>query len=82
MSTGNGHGQLPIEVLDARFQDVIDLPPAPRLLRRRPIWPALILFLLTVLSTLSVGAEFALSYAENREPFSGTQDRNESAPLP
>lgn len=71
--SGNGHGQFPVEVLDSRF------PPLPQMSRVSPpkppsIWPALVLFLLTVLSTLSVGAEFALSYAENREPFSGNQD--------
>ena len=72
MST-NDHGQLPVEVLDSRF------PPLPEMPRVSPppppsIWPALILFLLTVLTTLSVGSEFALSYAQNREPFSGDQD--------
>jgi membrane-associated protease RseP (regulator of RpoE activity) len=41
---------------------------------RRPLWPALILFLLTVISTLAVGAEFARSYAANREPFSENED--------
>jgi membrane-associated protease RseP (regulator of RpoE activity) len=74
MSTGNGHGQLPLAVLDARFQDVIDLPPAPRFPRRRSVWPALILFLLTVVSTLAVGSEFAQSYAHNVEPFSGDEN--------
>jgi len=71
--SSNGHGQVPVEVLDMRY------PPMPEIRRvpqRKPptIWPALILFLLTVVSTLSVGTEFALSYAQNREPFSGTQD--------
>jgi membrane-associated protease RseP (regulator of RpoE activity) len=71
--SSNGHGQLPVEILDARF------PPLPEMARVSPpkppsIWPALLLFFLTVLTTLSVGAEFALSYAENREPFSGNQD--------
>jgi membrane-associated protease RseP (regulator of RpoE activity) len=71
--SGNGHGQLPVEVLDSRFPP---LPHIPRVYQPRPpsIWPALLLFFLTVLSTLSVGSEFALSYAENREPFSGNQD--------
>jgi membrane-associated protease RseP (regulator of RpoE activity) len=71
--SGNGHGQLPVEVLDSRFPP---LPQMPRVSPPRPpsIWPALLLFLLTVLTTLSVGSEFALSYAQNREPFSGNQD--------
>jgi membrane-associated protease RseP (regulator of RpoE activity) len=71
--SSNGHSQLPVEVLDTRF------PPLPQMPRVSPpkapsIWPALVLFLLTVVSTLSVGSEFALSYAENREPFSGDQN--------
>jgi hypothetical protein len=74
MSTGNGHNRFPLEVLDARFQDVIDLPPEPPLPRRRLFWLALILFLLTLLSTLAVGSEFALSYAHNVEPFSGDEN--------
>jgi membrane-associated protease RseP (regulator of RpoE activity) len=72
MSEDNGHGRIPVEILDLRFP-----PPAreiPARPARRPIWPALILFLLTVVSTLAVGAEFAASYAQNREPFSGGQD--------
>lgn len=67
---GNGHGRLPLEVLEMRF------PPQPEIERYRPrppaFWPALVLFLLTVVSTLAVGTEFALSYAQNRLPFSST----------
>lgn len=67
---GNGHGRLPLEVLEMRF------PPQAEIQRYRPrppaFWPALVLFLLTVVSTLAVGTEFALSYAQNREPFSST----------
>jgi len=69
--SNNGHP--PVEVLDPQYPPLREMPRVPR--RRPPsIWPALVLFLLTVLSTLSVGTEFALSYAENREPFSGMQD--------
>jgi membrane-associated protease RseP (regulator of RpoE activity) len=70
--SSNGHGQLPVEVLDSRFPALPNLPRVspPRAPR---MWPALLLFLLTVMTTLSAGAEFALSYAENREPFSGNQ---------
>jgi membrane-associated protease RseP (regulator of RpoE activity) len=72
MSEGNGHGRIPVEILDMRFPPQVGyMPPPPK---RRPIWPALILFLLTVISTLAVGAEFAISYAQNREPFSGDQN--------
>ncbi len=72
MSQGNGHNRIPVEVLEMHLPQLVEKP-APRP-RRRPLWPALVLFLLTILSTLSVGAEFAQSYAENREPFSGDQN--------
>jgi membrane-associated protease RseP (regulator of RpoE activity) len=68
MSTGNGHSHVPAEVADFQYP-----PIAEQLLRkprRRPLFTPLILFLLTVISTLAVGAEFSLSYAQNREPFS------------
>src|ERR1019366_3369694 len=72
MSEGNGHGRIPVEILDLRFPPSAGyMPLSPK---RRPIWPALILFLLTVISTLAVGAEFAASYAQNREPFSSDQN--------
>jgi membrane-associated protease RseP (regulator of RpoE activity) len=74
MSEGNGHGRIPVEIIDLQFPRIIDLPPQPPFRTRRPLWPALLLFLLTVLSTLTVGAEFAQSYAQNREPFSGDQN--------
>jgi membrane-associated protease RseP (regulator of RpoE activity) len=66
---GNGLSKLPPELMEVRFPYLAE-PPRPR---KRPLWPALMLFLLTVLSTLAVGAEFAQSYAANREPFSGDQ---------
>lgn len=66
---GNGHSRLPPELMEIRFPDFAGALPRPP--RKRPLWLALILFLLTVLSTLAVGAEFALSYSANREPFSG-----------
>ncbi len=72
MSDGNGHTRTPVEILDIPFQRPMDFPP-PRP-PRDALWPALILFLLTVVSTLAVGAEFGLSYAQNREPFSGYQN--------
>jgi membrane-associated protease RseP (regulator of RpoE activity) len=69
---GNGYNRFPAEVLDAQYAPGADFPWRP--LKRRPLWPALILFLLTALSTLAVGAEFGRAYAENRQPFSGGQD--------
>jgi len=70
---GNGHDRIPVEILDARFPPVGDWRPIPPP-RRRPLWPALILFVLTVISTLAVGSEFARSYAQDEEPFSGDQN--------
>jgi membrane-associated protease RseP (regulator of RpoE activity) len=65
-STGNGDGRLPLEVLDRRFSEVIDLPPPPTpRLAPRPLWPALTLFILTLGMTLAAGAMFALSYAND-----------------
>jgi Zn-dependent protease len=70
---GNGYSRIPVEILDARFPPLADLRPIPSP-RRRPLWPALILFVLTVISTLAVGSEFARSYAQDEEPFSGDQN--------
>src|SRR5579863_2737305 len=72
MSDANGDTRTPYEVLDIHSPSPVDFPP-PRP-PRDPLWPALILFLLTVVSTLAVGVEFGLSYAQNREPFSGDQN--------
>jgi len=70
-TNGNGDGRIPVEILESRFPRTLDLRPAR--VKPRPMWPALLLFLLTVLSTLAVGSEFALSYAQNREPFSADE---------
>ncbi|MFZ3216390.1 MAG: site-2 protease family protein [Candidatus Acidiferrales bacterium] len=73
-STGNGHGRVPVEILDVSFPEVVDLPPPPR--ARAPHhspWPAAILFFLTLMTTLSAGALIATSFAQNLEPFSGDE---------
>ena len=57
-----------------RFPPQAEMPPYRP--HPRPMWPALVLFLLTVISTLAVGTEFAMSYAQNREPFSSTYPLN------
>jgi membrane-associated protease RseP (regulator of RpoE activity) len=68
----NGHSQTPVEILDVNFRPLGETQvTAPT---RLPLWPALILFLLTLISTLAVGSEFAWSYAHNREPFSENAD--------
>ncbi|MGA3292531.1 MAG: site-2 protease family protein [Candidatus Acidiferrales bacterium] len=72
LNAGNGHGRVPAEILQIQFPGRAE--PRALHMRRRPVWPALVLFLLTVLSTLAVGAEFAQSYAQSREPFSGDQN--------
>ncbi len=72
MSDGNGYTRTPVEILDIHSPPLAEFPPPQP--PRDALWPALILFLLTVVSTLAVGAEFGLSYAQNREPFSGYQD--------
>ena len=71
---GNGHARIPVEILDLGYPQVIELPPPPAVRRRRNVWPALILFLVTLVSTLAVGSEFALSYSHNVEPYSGDEN--------
>lgn len=70
---GNGHGRVPVEIMEMHFPPLAETPPPPPP-RRRPVWPALILFILTVISTLAVGVEFSRSYARNEAPFSGDQN--------
>lgn len=70
---GNGASHTPIEVIDPPFREIADVVVAPRPQSRR-LWPALLLFLLTILSTLAAGSEFAISYAKNLPPFSATDD--------
>ena len=68
---GNGHSRTPVEVLDLGYPQIIELPP-PRIVRpRKPLWPAVVLFLVTLVTTLAVGSGFAISYAHNVAPFSG-----------
>lgn len=81
MSNGNGHTHAPADVMDARYPQIIDIPP-PSPPRRRPLWPALILFLLTVISTLAVGSEFARSYAQGVQPFTGEESPFETMIYP
>ncbi len=75
MTFGNGHRGAPLDVIELHFPPFDELPPRRFFRARRgPLWPHVVLFLLTVLSTLAVGSEFAQSYAQNREPFSGDQN--------
>ena len=70
---GNGDSRVPLEVIDPPFREVSDIVVVPRPPRRR-LWPALLLFLFTVLTTLAVGSEFAISYAKNIPPFSANDN--------
>jgi membrane-associated protease RseP (regulator of RpoE activity) len=63
--TGNGDGRLPLEILDGHLTEVIELPPSRVSADRPPLWPALVLFLLTLAMTLAAGAMFAVSYAND-----------------
>lgn len=66
---GNGHTQVPTEILELHFSPLVEAQPRPR--KRRRLWLALLLFCLTVISTLDVGWEFSRSYAQGEQPFSG-----------
>jgi membrane-associated protease RseP (regulator of RpoE activity) len=68
---GNGHGRVPVEVFSAPppaspREGAWVAPPPPQ--RRGGAGLALALFLLTLISTLAVGAQFAMAYAGNRAP--------------
>ena len=69
---GNNGSRVPVDILDVNFRPLSEMRQAR--LKRRPLWPALVLFLLTLISTLAVGSEFARSYARNSEPFSESGD--------
>jgi Zn-dependent protease len=71
MSSTDGYGQTPLEILDVPFTTVGARRPTPP---RKPLWPAMLLFFLTLISTLAIGSEFAMSYMRNQEPFSGDVD--------
>lgn len=80
MASDNGHRRIPVEVIVTRLssspveapQDFARIPPLRELPSRRPrssLGLAVLLFLLTLVSTLAVGAQFALAYASNQAPF-------------
>jgi membrane-associated protease RseP (regulator of RpoE activity) len=72
MSDGNGHSHLPVDIIDLQYPQFVELEPPPP--PKRPIWPAIVLFLLTVLTTLAVGSQLAISYANNQEPFANLEN--------
>jgi membrane-associated protease RseP (regulator of RpoE activity) len=72
MSSGNGQGNLPVQVAPEEF-----VPPRAVIPRRKMPLPynsarslaiAIALFLVTIVSTLAVGAQFALAYAKGQMP--------------
>jgi membrane-associated protease RseP (regulator of RpoE activity) len=73
MPNGNGHGRPELESLEPqmayspRALGAVNYGPPPAGLRA--ILVAAALFLLTVLSTLAVGSQFALAYAQDVAPF-------------
>lgn len=80
MSEGNGSTRTPVEVLDIPYVAPPGYRPAPP--PRNSIWLPLILFLLTVVTTLAVGVEFANSYAHGLQPFSENDNLFEPMLLP
>jgi membrane-associated protease RseP (regulator of RpoE activity) len=69
--SGNGNGIAPAEVLEPLYRAFYEPCAFAAPAQRRPFVLALVLFILTVISTLAVGTEFSISYRENRPPFSG-----------
>lgn len=75
-TSGNGHiaMETAMETMDAQFRVLHDEPRRVVVrARRQRLWPSLMLFALTLVSTLMMGMEFARSYAQDAAPFSGTQ---------
>src|SRR6185437_903073 len=72
--SGDGQPSIPADadIIDINFTPVADSWVVRPARRRRPLWPALTLFVLTAISTLAVGSEFAISYAANQEPFTAS----------
>jgi membrane-associated protease RseP (regulator of RpoE activity) len=71
---GSGQNPSPIELLERGYPFRFEPQLAQPIRRKRPFVLALVLFVLTIISTLAVGREFSLSYAQNRVPFSGLDD--------
>jgi len=71
VKNGNGHGNAPAALLESRYSVLSDPPFAAARPQKRKFLLALVLFVLTLISTLAVGREFSVSFAQNRAPFSG-----------
>ena len=74
MSSGNGHGEFPVEIVPAeiieqpRFYSARPTYRVPVENRARSLTIAIGLFALTVISTLAVGAQFSVAYARGEMP--------------
>jgi membrane-associated protease RseP (regulator of RpoE activity) len=72
MNSGNGTGRTPVEIVSSetfpRRLPVEEVQPLPGVRRPRSLAIALLLFALTLLSTLAVGVQYADDYARNRAP--------------
>jgi membrane-associated protease RseP (regulator of RpoE activity) len=73
MPNGNGHSNDPIPVIDLRAASSAPPEPPPRRRRSSRLIP-LVLFVLTVLSTMLIGAHYALAYDAGHAPFSPDDD--------
>jgi len=71
---GNGRSDASVELLDDRARWLLESRFATGAPRKRKFVLALVLFVLTVISTLAVGREFSVSFAQNRAPFSGMEN--------
>jgi membrane-associated protease RseP (regulator of RpoE activity) len=70
MSFGNGNGRAPAEILQAETPRAY-IPPrlyVPPGNQRRSLAIALILFAVTIVTTLAAGAEFGTAYAQDKAP--------------
>ncbi len=74
MSSGNGHGEFPVEIVPAeiieqpRFYSARPTYRVPAENRTRSLAIAIGLFALTIISTLAVGAQFSFAYARGEMP--------------
>jgi Zn-dependent protease len=78
VENGNGHGgvpaQTPAQMLEQRHRVFFDPRALAEARQKRPFILSVALFVLTVISTLAVGREFSVSYAQNRPPFAGLEN--------
>jgi len=82
VANGNGYGygspglpaRRPEELLGEQYPVFFDSRRTTSVPQSRPFLLSLVLFFLTIISTLAVGREFSVSYAQNRPPFAGVEN--------